>query len=144
MIIMNNRDMFENKINVDGIVNILSMKFYIDEDLPYQIDFILFETDSLGVIYLNVDNDTDQLYWSVKNPMINSSNKYIEVETPFSVDSFTVIFYWHMIGHSGSHDAIQFYARIESNSHTQLSYMQFMGEASGISCYEFGKSINSS
>ncbi|WP_413520380.1 hypothetical protein [Psychrobacter glacincola] len=140
---MNKTDVFEEKINVDGIVNVLSMKFYIDEDLPYQICFIIFETGSLGVIYLKVDNDTDQLYWSVENPIINSSDTYKEVENPFSADSFTVVFYWHMIGHSGSHDAIQFYTRVESDSHTQISYMQFMGEASGISCYEFGKSTNS-
>ncbi|MBU5615826.1 hypothetical protein KPY62_01655 [Psychrobacter sp. TAE2020] len=146
---MNNSDMFEDKINVDGIVNILSMRFYIDEDMPDQIkgapdqiECIQFETDVLGTIYLNVNNDTDELYWSIENLMLTSSYKYMETKNPFSANSFTVFYYWHMINNTGSHDAIQFHVRVENKDKSQLSYLQFMGAASTIWCHEFGKSTN--
>lgn len=142
---MNNTDIFEERIQMDGIINVLSMKFYIDEDIteqiegaPDPIECIEFETDTLGTIYLNIDNDTDELYWSIENLMLKSSYNYIETENPYSNDNFIVFYYWHMINNAGSHDAIQFQIRVEGEDYCQLAYLQFIGAASRIGCYEFG------
>lgn len=136
---MGKSDIFQKKMESTGIITVFSMKCYVWNEAPENIEIILFETKELGLLSLNVDIDTDELFWEQGLPSVSGWDEYKEIKSPFSLDRYIVFLYWKMMNNFNCYDGIQFCVRLESKKYTDYSYYQFMGEASQITCNEFGK-----
>lgn len=138
---MKNQDAFLNLMDKNGTIEVFSITPYCHPDSFPQIEFVVFETD-FGIFVLNVDIDTDQLFWSKEMPSDTQAVMASTSIIPFVNLKFIISIYWNMKNSNGYFDAIQFYVRTEKNSEIEYSYMQFIAEACHISCYEFGRYIS--
>lgn len=113
------------------VIEISQASCYLEKDVfhPQAVEMIHFQTN-VGEYFLQVNHDTDELFWST---VFNNIDDYILSQTQLDIAGCKIINYWQMINHMGYDDAIQ----IELKDTDDYLFIQFIAIASNIKCKKF-------